>query len=254
VNLTRQERKAIFAGTLKVLRRSSKPDQEAGSEIVVSSTRGGRQVIDRETGKTVDLPRVSRLWITVKGWHLRAGQTEWETEITIHDRREDNRQLASGGIGGMQRPAGLKTRWGTEVIHRDGKVEVSDKHVPKTGEQRENWTPETERGYGGGGGRGLDERDSDGQVVPAPAVDDATLNDFARRIEKENRILRNQRRHDHRKMAQEARLARQRKERKLQAISAIKRRMEEADEDMEALRASRANPARVLLEEAPAAA
>lgn len=205
MNLTRQERKGIFAGTLKVLRRTTKPDQEAGAKVIVSQTRGGKQIVDKATGATVDIPRQPNLWIVIKGWHLRQGSTEWETEITIHDQREPNRMLAGGVATGIQREPGLKTRQGTPKV--------------------ESWNPETERGYVGGGRSAIDD---------VAAVDDATLNDFARRIEEENEILRNQRRHDHRKMAEESRLARQRKQRKPQAVSAIKRRIEETDKQLAA--------------------
>jgi len=185
VKLTRDERKAAFAGSLNVLRRPEKPDQETGAKVVISETRGGRHVVDRETGATIDLPRQPRLWIVIKGWHLKQGETEWQTDVVIHDLRETNRELASG-IGGHPREAGLKTRSGTQVVHRDGKIEVQLKRVPTKEEQRENWTPETERGYGGGSARGLDQRDTEGQHVPATAVDDATLNRFAADAEMPN--------------------------------------------------------------------
>lgn len=179
--LTREERRSVFQGTLRVLRRPKKPDQGAGTEIVVSQTRGGRQIVDRETGETIAIPRQPRLWIIIKGWHLRAGSTEWETDITIHDLREQNRVL-SNGVGGIPREPGLKTRWG-QTVAADGTVR--NKRVPKKEEQREHWTPETERGYGGRNGM---ERDADGELVPATGVDDATLSDFAKRIAEENKF------------------------------------------------------------------
>ena len=176
--LTRDERRQVFAGSLKVLRRPVKPDQEAGAKLIVSQTKGGKHIVDRSTGATVDIPRQPRLWIVIKGWHLKQGSTEWETDVTIHDLRESNRELASG-IGGHPREAGLKTRSGTQVVHRDGEIVVRKKAVPTKDQQRENWTPETERGYGGSAGRGLDQCDADGQYVPATAVSDATLREFA---------------------------------------------------------------------------
>jgi hypothetical protein len=209
--LTPDERRQVFAGTLAVIRRPHKPDLEAGADLVVSSTRGGRQVLDRDSGKTIDIEPIPRLWITLKGWHLRAGQTEWETDVTIHDHREDNRQLARGGIGGLQREAGLRTRSGTRVIHSAGEVKVVEKRVPKKGEQRENWTAETERGYGGGGGRTLDERDADGQVNPAPAVDDATLKEFADRALTANLARQAQQRKQEQGMRREMKVAGERR-------------------------------------------
>jgi hypothetical protein len=185
VKLTRQERKQVFDGSLKVLRRPSKPDQEAGTQIVVSQTRGGKQIVDRSTGACVDIPRQPRLWITIKGWHLRQGETEWSTDIAIHDRREQNRQLAAGSLGGIPRQPGLKTRWAETV---DAEGIVRPRRVPSKAEQHENWTTETERGYGGGGRKGLDERCDfeEGMVVPAPGVDDETLMEFAARVADES--------------------------------------------------------------------
>lgn len=215
MNLTPEERKAVFAGRLKVLRRPQKPDQEAGTEMVVSWSRGGKHIVDRSTGATVDIPRQPRLWIVVKGWHLKQGEKEWQTDVVIHDVRETNREL-SGGIGGMPREAGLKTRWGTTVIHRDGAINVRPKRVPTKDEQRENWTPETERGYGGSAGRGLDQRSAEGQYVPATAVDDATIRDFLKPkdeggggIEAANIGHRTKQRKRERQMGEEMKMARE---------------------------------------------
>lgn len=201
--LMKDERHAVFAGTLKTLRRLHKPDQEAGAKVVVGWSRAGRQILDRDTGETIEIEREPRLWITIKGWHLRAGSTEWETSVTVHDRREHHRALANG-IGGIPREAGLRTRWGTHVIHSAGEVKTLPKRVPKKDEQREHWTSETERGYGGRGGV---ERDSDGELQPSGAVDDATLAEFARQVEEENQILRHQRRAEDRKLREEFALA-----------------------------------------------
>ncbi len=210
MKLTRSERKAIFDGTLKVLRRPKKPDQEAGHQIVVSKTRGGKQIVDRDSGETIDMPTQPRLWITIKGWHLKAGEKEWQTDVTIYDLREQNRVL-SNGLGGIPREPGLKTRWGTKVVHNDGKVEVRPKRVPTKAEQRENWTPETERGYGGRNGM---ERSVDGDLVPATGVDDGTIKQFlapknegGRGIEKANIGRRLQQRKREEGMRREMKLA-----------------------------------------------
>lgn len=205
--LTRDERKAAFRGTLKVLRRPVKPDLGPGEELILSTTRGGKQILDRSTGATIDMPKQPRLWITVKGWKLKPGSTEWETEVTIHDRREQNRHLATTSLGGIPREAGLKTRWGTTVA-ADGTVR--DKRVPTREEQHENWTPETERGYGGRGeGEIPQEADKLGiekAIVPATGVDDAALAEFSEEVEPSNLSLREQRRREERKTAARLRL------------------------------------------------
>lgn len=176
LKLNRDERKRVFDGTLKVLSRVDRPDQEAGDVVVVSWSKGGKQIVDRGTGKTVEIERRPRLWITVKGWHLRAGSTQWETAVTIHDQREQHRVLA-GGIGGMPKEPGLRTRWGSTVVHRGGEIKVIDKRVPTREQQKEHWTPETERGYGGRDE--LEFCEFTGDMVPAAGVADEDLTKFA---------------------------------------------------------------------------
>lgn len=202
MKLTRDERAAAFAGTLKVLRRPEKPDTEPGEEIIVSTTKGGKQIIDRDTGETIELSKQPRLSITVKGWKLRAGDKEWEAEVIVHDRREMNRNLANG-LGGIPREPGLKTRWGTRVIHSEGKVKVVEKKVPTRDEQHENWTAETERGYGGKGGGDLpqeaDKLGLERTRVPATGADDGILNEYSAQVEPCNLALRHQRRLDQRR-------------------------------------------------------
>jgi hypothetical protein len=222
VKLTRSERREIFAGTLKVLTRPEKPAQEAGTTVVVSYTRGGRQVVDRETGATIDVPRQPRIWIVVKGWHLRAGKTDWETEVVIHDRREHHRVL-SNGLGGLPREAGLKTRW-RETVDAEGNVRP--KRVPERGEQREHWTPETERGYGG---RSEMEAAADGDLVSAAAVDDATLDDFSRRVAEENELKQTQQRRTAKQFEREARLAETRSRGMSRASAGIERQLRAVD-------------------------
>jgi hypothetical protein len=192
LKLTKKERHAVFAGDLKALRRSEKPDQKSGDKLVVGWTRGGRQILDRSSGATIEVPKEARLWITVKGWHLKAGSTEWETAVVIHDERETHRVLANG-IGGLQRETGLKTRWGTRVIHSGGAVKVVEKHVPTKDELKENWTSETERGYGG---RNEFEMSAEGDLVQATGVGDDYLKAFAADAEPESLDLRANRRRD----------------------------------------------------------
>jgi hypothetical protein len=171
--LTKEERHAVFAGTLKVLRRPQKP--EGVDKYVVSQTKGGLQILNREEGTTIEVPKEPRLWITFKGWHLKAGSIEWETMVVIHDERETHRVLANG-IGGLQREAGLKTRWGTRVIHSGGAVTVVEKTVPTKEQLKEHWTSETERGYGG---RNEFEMSAEGDLVQATGVGDDYLKLFA---------------------------------------------------------------------------
>lgn len=202
MKLTKEERAAAFRGTLRVLRRPQKPETEPGEEIVLSTTKGGRHVIDRDSGETIELQKQPRLSITVKGWKLRAGDKEWEAEVVIHDRREQNRNLANG-LGGIPREPGLKTRWGTRVIHSGGDVKVVPKRVPSRAEQHENWTPETERGYGGRGtGDYPQEADKMGierTPVPSTGVDDVAFAEFSVQVEPVNLALRHQRRADQRR-------------------------------------------------------
>lgn len=178
--LTKEERHQAFAGALKQLKRADKPDQEAKAKIIVSWTKGGRQIVDYGTGETIYIPRQPRLWVVVKGWHLKAGSTEWETAVEIIDLREQNRVLANG-VGGLPRESGLKTRWG-ESVAADGSV--SDRDVPRKEEQHENWTAETERGYGGR--NELERCDFNGNRVPSAGVDDETLAKFSKRAEQDN--------------------------------------------------------------------
>lgn len=226
MKLAKEERAQVFAGTLKVLRRPSpKPDLEPGEVLIVSSTRGGKQIVDRATGATVEIKPQPRLWITIKGWHLKAGDSEWETDVTIVDLRETHRVLSSG-IGGHPREAGLRTRSGTRVVHRDGKVVTKPKTVPSVEQQKEHWTPETERGYGGSDE--LEYCESTGTMVPAAAVDDATLKRYADQAMMKNLRLQEDRRKREKGMRREMKLAAERRRGNGAGESAAKRRAERA--------------------------
>lgn len=207
LHLTKGERKAAFAGTLKHLKRDGKPDQESKEKVVLSWTRGGKQIVDYATGATVYIPRQPRLWLIVKGWHLKAGSTTWETDVELVDLREQNRVLANG-VGGLPRESGLKTRWGESV---DSEGKVSDRHVPTKDEQHENWTPETERGYGGR--NELERCNFNGSLVPSAGVDDDTLGRFSRLAEEESLKQRMKQRQAAKAAAREARSAEGRKRR-----------------------------------------
>lgn len=207
LHLTKEERKAAFAGTLKRLKRNVKPDQGSKEKVVLSWTRGGKQIVDYDTGATVYIPRQPRLWLVIKGWHLKAGSTEWETDVELVDRREQNRVLANG-VGGLPRQAGLKTRW-KESVDSEGKV--SDRQVLGKEEQHEHWTPETERGYGGRSE--LERCDFNGSLVPSSGVDDDTLGRFSRVAEEESLKQRMKLRQAAKAAAREARSAEGRKRR-----------------------------------------
>jgi hypothetical protein len=126
------------------------------------------------------------------------------------------------------------------VIHSGGKIEVRDKKVPTKEEQRENWTPETERGYGGSAGRGLDQRSVNGGYVPATAVDDATIRGFLRPIdeggggiEKANIGLRTKQRKRERQMGEEMKMAREYRKGNRSGAKAAERRKQRAERSLE---------------------
>jgi hypothetical protein len=213
VKLTIDEKKAIRRGDSTALRRHKRPDVKVGDEFVLAYTGGRRQFVGRteeerkaNKGETIEIPRRKTLWITVKAPpRLRDGVEEWLIEFDLHDERQPVRRLSA--TPGPRGEPGLKTRW------RD------PDHVPKKGEQKESWTSESERGYGGA--KSIDE---------VEGVDDATLDEFARRIEEENALRRSRDKQMGVKLAEEARLARTyRKGGKPQAVTAIKRRIERAE-------------------------
>lgn len=153
MKLRAEERTAIFRGDYRALRRKTKPPIKGGEVKVLSWTRGGRQVVDRESGATVEIPRKPTVWVEFKAPELSDG--EWIIRFTAHDEREPLRLLAS--TPGPSTP-GLKTR------------QRKPEDVPKRGEQREPWTKETERGYIGTSVRAID---------PAEGVDDEALRAYS---------------------------------------------------------------------------
>lgn len=153
MKLTREERSAIFRGDHRALKRQRRPSIKAGGKVVLSWTRGGRQVVDRETGATVDIPRKPTVWIEFREPELKKGM--WVIQFIAHDEREPLRLL--GATPGPKREAGLKTRW------RD------PSQVPGKGEEKEHWTPEAERGYGSSGRVAIDSGEG---------VDDQTLKGY----------------------------------------------------------------------------
>lgn len=154
MKLTTEERKAIFSGDHRALKRKNKPDVKAGDKLILSWTRGGRQIVDRGTGQTIEIPRKPTIWIECMEPELREGG--WVVRIIGHDERQPLRLLAS--TPGPKQEAGLKTRW------------RNPDRVPKRGEERESWTLETARGYSGSGRTAID---------PAEGVDDDCLRTFA---------------------------------------------------------------------------
>lgn len=154
LTLTQDERKAIFRGDHRALKRPTKPDVKAGDKRVLSWTRGGRQIVDRETGATIEIPRKPTVWIEFKQPELRDG--EWIAQFIARDIREPTRYL--GSTPGPPTEAGLKTRW------------RSPEAVADRGEAISSWTQESERGYTGSGRTAID---------PAEGVDDGTLETFS---------------------------------------------------------------------------
>lgn len=148
MKLTRDERKAIFGGDHRAIRRNEEPQVAEREQIVLSYTRGGKQFVEREEEDrlkaveeghdlTVPVPRKPAFWIVLKKPRLKEG--EWIVEFDVHDERETTRLLAAGAPSGVSKESGLKTRW-----RKPG-------DVPKRGEQTESFTPESERGYASGG-------------------------------------------------------------------------------------------------------
>jgi hypothetical protein len=141
VRLTREERKAIYAGSEVALKRECKPDCKAGDTLVLGWSGGGKQFLDRRhedrvanEGRTIDVPRKPTLWIRFSepAERVRDGVTEWVVEFERFDHREPTRLLARSG--------------GSDA-----------------------YTPESERGYGG---------DSRTAIDHLEAVDDETLAQF----------------------------------------------------------------------------
>ena len=221
MKLKPEERKAIFAGDNRALRRKEQPEVREGQTLVLAWSRGGKQFVERneEARKkaaaagaklTIDIPRKPTLWIEMAEPRLRDG--EWLIEFKINDHREPMRLLAPPPS--PKREPGLKTRW------------RPPEQVPKRGKEREYFTAETERGYGAGGRSAVDEREG---------VDDATLAEYARRIEEENELRQSSRKTTGHLMAEEMRLARMRKKQlsKPEAESAVIRRIQRAKRRLE---------------------
>lgn len=154
MKLTPTERAAIFRGDHRALKRSRRPQVKDGQKHVLSWTRGGRQVVDRETGAVVEIPRKPTVWIEFMEPELRG--REWIVQIIAYDEREPIRRL--GATPGPPSEAGLKTR---------GRA---PEEVKAKGERTESWTDETERGYTGSGRTAID---------PSEGVDDAALTRYA---------------------------------------------------------------------------
>lgn len=156
LTLTTEERKAIFRGDHRALKRPSKPDVKGGDNHILSWTRGGRQIVDRSTGATIDIPRKPAVWIELKEPALKEGI--WVIQFIAHDDRQPLRLL--GSTPGPAGEAGLKTRWRNPL------------QVPRVGERTESWSLESERGYTGSGRAAID---------PAEGVDDESLRTFSAR-------------------------------------------------------------------------
>jgi hypothetical protein len=199
LKLTREERKAIFAGDDRALRRRQKPDVRPGDKIVLSWSRGGKHFVGRSrkereetSGATVQVPRRPTIWIDMGETTSRIepdpdtglDRTVWLTQISIHDERERVRTLSAPPS--PPREAGLKTRWRPPG------------QVPPRGAQVDTLTDESARGYGGGGKGTVDEREG---------VDDTTLAEYARQAEEETIKAQKKRREEARTAQLRGRLA-----------------------------------------------
>lgn len=199
MKLTTDERRAIFGGDHRALKREKKPDVKKGDKLILAWSRGGKQIVSYETGATVDIPRKATIWIEYMEPELKEGG--WIVRFTAHDEREPLRLLAS--TPGPRSEGGLKTRW------RD------PSKVPKVGEDTVSWTLESERGYSGSGRTAVD---------AAEGVDDDYLKLFA--VEARTRSSEFKVEQDH----EMASLARKKRER------AIRDRLRETIRDLDPVR------------------
>lgn len=202
LKLSRKERSAILRGDYTALRRD-KPYVKAGDTLVVSMTRGGRQIVDYDTGDTVDISRQPTVWLVFEQPVLKEGV--WVLRFRCEDHRQQNRVLMAGAPSGVQRESGLKTRW-----------RAADQ-VPSKEAYRESWTSETERGYGGGGAAALDDN------VP----DDAWYREdrIRREMDAKNAQLQANQRNRQEILRGEARLNERRKAGKTRTANRIEKRV-----------------------------
>jgi len=180
MKLTTVERKAIFKGDHRALKREKKPDVKKGDKLILAWSRGGRQIVSYETGATVDIPRKATIWIEFMQPELKEGG--WIVRFTAHDEREPLRLLAS--TPGPRSEAGLKTRW------------HDPSEVPEKGAEIVSWTLETERGYSGSGRTAID---------PAEGVDDQYLTMFSVEARTRSSEFRVEQDHDHEEAARRKR-------------------------------------------------
>lgn len=177
MKLTKDERKAIFAGDSTALKRQAKPEAKAGEIIVLAWSRGGKQFVGRSRseredtlGTTIEVPRKPTVWIVLKEPSLKEGR--WVVEFDAHDERKPVRTLAAPPS--PPREAGLKTRW-NESVDPEGKVRT--RKPAERGKEISSFTDESARGYGGGGKGTVDELEG---------VDDPTLAEWSTAIAEEN--------------------------------------------------------------------
>lgn len=140
LTLSKDERRGIFAGSDRALRRAIRPKIKAGDSLILAWSRGGKQIVDYDSGETIEIPRKPTVWIEFRAPELRDGT--WLLGFSIQDVRQSTRHLAA--TPGPRRQAGLKTRW------EDGS------NVPAKGEETERWTAETARGYTGSARAAID--------------------------------------------------------------------------------------------------
>lgn len=187
MKLTSSERTAIFAGDFTALKRPVKPQVETGTTLVLSWSRGGKQIVDRGTGETITIPRKPTVWIKfTKPPYLKDGR--WVAEFSGHDDREPTRLLSSAPSG-ISRQAGLRTR------------QRPPAQVPKKGTETAHFTTESERGYSGSGRTAID---------PAEGVDDDTLRGFALKARSDRGEFQRELEGEEKQMSEEARRKRAR--------------------------------------------
>lgn len=158
IKLTRDERRAIFAGDYRALKRKSRPTVKAGNKLVLSWTRRSRHVADRATGTVVEIPRKPAVWIEFREPEVKDGI--WLIRFSAHDGRQPLRLL--GGT-----PS------------------------PRADNDEAGWTPDTERGYVGSARAAIDlvEAEDDETLRGRAAEARCDRAEFRRELEEQNADL-----------------------------------------------------------------
>lgn len=231
--ISRGERKEILTGRCTKLLRLTKPDVKQGEVLVVSYRGGGKQFLARtdedrkrlaDEGKpvTIDVPREPSVWLVFREPQVKDG--EWVTSFHVEDLRERVRTLGPSAPPAGPSQSGLRTRWG-QTVNREGKT--NEKRVPERGEQKTSFTPESERGYGGGGKSTVDEREG---------VDDGTLEGFALKAAGKSADLRKAKLLERRVRALESELEKAEAKERTRTVQTIKLELSSNRQEIAALR------------------